>query len=74
MAQSLFISLHAGQDCVIDVLAPAWSLPILERMPEVRRGIALPLGHGQFGLGTRWRMGRALSCEITINRSSCQTP
>ncbi len=63
MAQSLFMALHARQDCAIDVLAPPWSLPLLERMPEVRRGIALPLGHGEFGLGARWRLGRELSPE-----------
>ncbi|KON82021.2 lipopolysaccharide heptosyltransferase II [Azoarcus sp. PA01] len=61
MAQSLFMTLHAESACAIDVLAPGWSLPILERMPEVRRGIAMPLGHGQFGLGMRWRLGRELA-------------
>ena len=63
MAQSLFISLKAGGDCEIDVLAPAWSLPILSRMPEVRRSIVMPLGHGRFGLGTRWHLGRGLVRE-----------
>ncbi|NMG16435.1 lipopolysaccharide heptosyltransferase II [Aromatoleum bremense] len=61
MAQSLFMTLQAEDPCAIDVLAPGWSLPILERMPEVRRGIAMPLGHGQFGLGMRWRLGRELA-------------
>ena len=63
MAQSLFMSLQNASECLIDVLAPAWSLPILERMPEVRRGIAMPLGHGQFGLFARWRLGRELAAE-----------
>ncbi|MDR0716081.1 MAG: lipopolysaccharide heptosyltransferase II [Azoarcus sp.] len=63
MAQSLFMSLkHAGA-CEIDVLAPAWSLPILARMPEVRRGVVMPLGHGQLDLGARWRLGRELARE-----------
>ena len=64
MAQSLFISLrqqHPG--CSIDVLAPAWSLPLLARMPEVRKGIELPLSHGEFGLSSRWRLGRGLRSE-----------
>jgi len=47
----------------IDVLAPAWSGPILERMPEVRRGISLPLGSGEVGLGGRRRLGRELRQE-----------
>jgi len=61
MAQSLFITLKQQYpDCSIDVLAPAWSLALLERMPEVRAGIAMPLGHGQFGLAERYRLGKQL--------------
>jgi heptosyltransferase-2 len=64
MAQSLFMALKQGSsDCTIDVLAPAWSLPILARMPEVQRGVVMPLGHGQFGLGARWRLGREIARE-----------
>ena len=44
----------------IDVLAPAWSRPLLARMPQVRRAIDLPIGHGALALGERWRIGRAL--------------
>ena len=61
MAQSLFMALQQQGPAQIDVLAPAWSLPILQRMPEVHQGIAMPLGHGQLGLRTRWRLGRALA-------------
>jgi len=57
------MSLKAGGECEIDVLAPAWSLPILSRMPEVRRSIVMPLGHGQFGLAERWYLGKELSRE-----------
>ena len=61
MAQSLFITLKQQHShCNIDVLAPAWSLPLLERMPEVRLGIAMPLGHGQLGLGARLALGGQL--------------
>jgi heptosyltransferase-2 len=61
MAQSLFKALKRGHpDQPVDVLAPAWSLPLLERMPEVRAGIDMPLGHGRLGLGERWRLGRSL--------------
>lgn len=63
MAQSLFMVLKQAGECTIDVLAPGWSLPILERMPEVRKGLVMPLGHGQFGLGARWRLGRQLAAE-----------
>ncbi len=61
MAQSLFKLLREKNPAAaIDVVAPAWSEPLLARMPEVRNTIALPLGHGQFGLATRYRIGRAL--------------
>jgi heptosyltransferase-2 len=61
MAQSLFITLKQdNNDAVIDVLAPAWSLPLLERMPEVHCSFEQPMGHGQFGLRSRYRTGKAL--------------
>ncbi|MDR2688239.1 MAG: lipopolysaccharide heptosyltransferase II [Azoarcus sp.] len=63
MAQSLFKVLRATDDCLIDVLAPAWSLPVLARMPEVNRGWTMPLGHGELGFGKRWALGRELGRE-----------
>lgn len=61
MAQSLFMVLKkAESDCLIDVLAPAWSFSLLERMPEVNKAIAMPLTHGQFGLFDRIKLGRQL--------------
>jgi heptosyltransferase-2 len=64
MAQSLFITLKQQQpDCVIDVLAPGWSRPLLERMPEVNAAIDMPLGHGEFGLGKRRQLGKKLRAK-----------
>lgn len=61
MAQSLFIRLRQlNTHTAIDVLAPAWSLALLARMPEVRAAITMPLGHGQFGLRQRWQLGNQL--------------
>ena len=61
MAQSLFKTLKASDpDCVLDVLAPAWSLPIVARMPEVRAGIASETGHGEIRLRTRRRIAGEL--------------
>ena len=61
MAQSLFRALRTNSaDTAIDVLAPGWSLPLLARMPEVRAGIEMPLGHGRLGLSTRWQLGESL--------------
>ena len=59
MAQALF-KLIAADGHVIDVLAPAWSLPIVARMPEVRNGIASETGHGELGFGKRRRIARSL--------------
>lgn len=64
MAQALFILLKRRHpDTAFDVLAPAWSLPIVARMPQVRRGIAAETGHGELGLGKRRRIGYALRDE-----------
>jgi heptosyltransferase-2 len=61
MAQSLFMRLKQLRPrCQIDVLAPGWSLPIIARMPEVRAGIEMPLGHGKFNLGVRRELGQSL--------------
>jgi len=61
LAHSLFQVLRRRDPgAQIDVLAPAWTLPLLARMPEVHEGIALPFGHGDLKLGGRWRLGRAL--------------
>ncbi len=49
MSQSLYITLKQQYpEAVIDVMAPAWCKPILERMSEVNRAVEMPLGHGDF--------------------------
>lgn len=64
MAQSLFIKLKQQRPaCRIDVMAPAWSLPLLQRMPEVGQALAMPIGRGQFNLPGRFRLGRGLRGE-----------
>lgn len=44
----------------IDMLAPGWSLPVIERMGEVTTGLESPFGHGVFDLAGRRRLGRQL--------------
>ena len=63
MAQTLFACLKQrhGDDCLIDVLAPECSRPILERMPEVNQALSFPLGHGALEIGTRRRIGKSLA-------------
>ncbi len=61
MSQTLYIALkQANPDIDIDVLAPAWSEPLLAAMPEVRQAIQMPLGHGQFDLLARRKLGKQL--------------
>lgn len=48
---------------MIDVLAPRWTLPLVERMPEVRRAIDMPVAHGELRLAARWTLARQLRSE-----------
>jgi len=47
----------------IDYLAPPWTLPLLARMPEVRRGITNPFGHGALRFGERRALGKSLRAQ-----------
>jgi heptosyltransferase-2 len=61
LAQSLFKLLKQQRPgVVIDVAAPAWTLPLLQRMPEVNQSIPLPFRHGKLDLLPRIRIGREL--------------
>ncbi|RQW61725.1 lipopolysaccharide heptosyltransferase II [Vibrio viridaestus] len=62
MSQSLYIELkNQYPNASIDVLAPRWCGPILERMPQVDNALEMPIGHGDFDLIGRWRLGRSLA-------------
>ena len=64
MAQALFKLLKNREpDTALDVLAPGWSLPIVARMPEIRRAIAAETRHWEVGLSKRWRIARSLKEE-----------
>ena len=64
MAQALYKLLRRDDPKVeIHVIAPPWSLPVLERMPEVARGLELAVGHGEVGLGRRFKLARRLRGE-----------
>ncbi len=45
----------------LDMLAPAWSLPVVARMADIREGIAADTAHGELGLLKRRRIGRSLA-------------
>ena len=58
MAQSLFIALKKqNPDIEIDVLAPDWSIGLIERMPEVSKAISLSVHHGKLDLKLRYQVG-----------------
>ena len=62
MAQSLYKALREqNPNCVIDVLAPGWSLPVLSRMGEVRHVIDQPTAHGELAWGKRKALGAQLA-------------
>jgi heptosyltransferase-2 len=64
MMQPLLMRLKAQQpDAQIHVLAPAWSAPLLGRMPEVAATIANPFAHGQFDWSGRQALGRRLAAD-----------
>ncbi len=61
MAQALFATLKQHYPASrLTVLAPKWSKPLLQRMPEVDESLDMPLGHGALRLDIRRRLGLAL--------------
>lgn len=61
MAQSLFkLLLQRDPTAKIDVLAPAWTFSLLERMPEIHQALEMPLKHGELKLNTRFKLGKQL--------------
>ncbi|MBI5785401.1 MAG: lipopolysaccharide heptosyltransferase II [Rhodocyclales bacterium] len=62
MMQPLLMRLREQQpDAAIHVLAPAWSAPLLARMPEVAASIVNPFAHGKFDWAGRKALGRCLA-------------
>ena len=61
LAHPLLVRLKARDPGgAVDVLAPAWAGAVYGRMPEVRRTIAFPFGHGELRLAERRRFAKAL--------------
>ena len=64
MSQSLYMRLkEIYPESKVDVLAPAWCKAILEKMPEIRKAIEMPLGHGALDIKTRYQLGKSLRSE-----------
>jgi lipopolysaccharide heptosyltransferase II len=61
LAQPLFARLHQKLPGLkLDALAPAWTAPVLARMPQIDEVIESPFGHGELRLRERWRLGRQI--------------
>ncbi len=61
MAQSLFMLLKERRpETPLDVLAPAWSLPMIGRMSQVRCGIVAAGEHGEIAFGKRRHLASGL--------------
>ena len=64
VAQTLFKYLRVKHPGVIlHVLAPAWTKPLLARMPEITKAIVCPFGHRQLNLLHRYRFAKTLRHE-----------
>jgi heptosyltransferase-2 len=61
MAQSLFKTLkQKSPQANIDILAPSWSAPLLQRMPEIKEVVIAPFQHRRADLRKRVQLGRRL--------------
>ncbi|MGN0894531.1 MAG: lipopolysaccharide heptosyltransferase II [Succinivibrio sp.] len=64
MAQSLFKTLKKLEpNCSIDIYAPEYTMPILDRMEELDKKFINPFNHGSFNLKLRYLEGKKLRSE-----------
>ncbi|MGN0901836.1 MAG: lipopolysaccharide heptosyltransferase II, partial [Succinivibrio sp.] len=75
MSQSLYKVLKQQDPyCIIDIYAPAYTMPILDRMKELDGKIINPFAHGSFKLKDRYKEGIQLrdghyDCVIVLPNS-----
>ncbi|ENO8810051.1 lipopolysaccharide heptosyltransferase II [Photobacterium damselae] len=61
MSQCLYTEIKKlHPKAIIDVMAPGWCKPVLERMTEVNQALEMPLGHGDLNLLARYQLGKIL--------------
>ena len=65
MGQTLYRRLKDEEpNCIIDVISPQWSLPLMKRMPEVSKTIASPYLHGDIKPLSRYKFGKNLRTSL----------
>ena len=70
MAQTLYKRLKDEEpDCIIDVISPQWSLPLMKRMPEISKTIVSPYMHGDIKLLSRYKFGENLRINDELMKS-----
>ena len=47
----------------LHVASPAWTIPLVLRMPEVDQSISLPFSHGELNISKRYLIAKALRHE-----------
>ena len=68
MAQSLFIDIKQREpDAQIDVLAPAWTGALIDRMPQVGKLVSVDFRHGKLSIGERFKLGKKLRSDNYTN-------
>ncbi len=64
MAQTLLKSLvRTRPDIAIDVMAPSATISLVQRMPEVNRGLRFDMAHGELGWSYRRQFARQLKSD-----------
>ena len=65
MSNSLmrWLSQRYQDNIQLDVVAPSWTQALTQRMSEVNDVYALPIGHGELKLKTRWQVAQQLKAN-----------
>ena len=64
IAQKLFkVIKDIYPDSELHVASPAWTMPLVTRMPEVSKSISLPFSHGELNILKRYQIAKTLKLE-----------
>ena len=64
IAQKLFkVIKDIYPESELHVASPAWTIPLVARMPEVDRSISLPFSHGELNILKRYQIAKVLKLE-----------